>query len=99
MIVKENMYLVNGSLPSFFESYQDDFCIEYHNMEQYMMAHKALLFGDDEILYKILNTTDPAKIKKLGRQVKDFDNNIWNKHKFDIVVNGNKLKLHKMLIY
>lgn len=66
--------------------------ITYSNAEQYMMAHKAMLFGDDLYLKKILASTDPGKIKKYGRAIRGFDPEIWNGHKFDIVVEGNRLK-------
>uniref|UniRef100_A0A6C0LVN7 NADAR domain-containing protein n=1 Tax=viral metagenome TaxID=1070528 RepID=A0A6C0LVN7_9ZZZZ len=66
--------------------------ITYKNTEQYMMAHKALLFNDIDTYTKIITTSDPFTIKKLGRQVKNFDEKEWNKYKFDIVMEGNKLK-------
>jgi ribA/ribD-fused uncharacterized protein len=57
-----------------------------------MMAHKAMLFGDDKNLTKILSTNDPSKHKALGRKITNFDPDIWNEHKFDIVTQGNRLK-------
>lgn len=65
---------------------------QYNCMEQYMMASKALLFGDKEIRNKILNCNDPHHIKALGRNVHGFDQKIWDKFKFPIVLNGNWLK-------
>lgn len=35
------------------------------------MAHKAILYNDNETLEKIMNSTDPQQIQKLGRQVKN----------------------------
>ncbi len=64
----------------------------YHNCEQYMMAHKALLFKDYTTYKKIMQTTNPRDIKKLGREVKNFDQKIWDCHKFNIVRDGNYLK-------
>jgi ribA/ribD-fused uncharacterized protein len=58
-------------------------------MEQYMMAEKARLFGDTEIEEKIMNCNNPNEIKGLGRKVRGFDEEIWNKVKYSIVVNGN----------
>lgn len=46
--------------------------------EQYFMYRKALLFDDNETAEKILKETDVKKIKKLGREVKNFDEEIWN---------------------
>ncbi len=63
--------------------------ITYKNCEQWMMAHKALLFNDHDILTKILNTSDPAIIKKMGRAVSNFNPDVWEKAKFEIVVKGN----------
>ena len=66
--------------------------ITYHTAEQYMMAQKALLFADDEIFDKIMEANHPHDYKKLGRQIRGFNDKLWNEFKFDIVVNGNKAK-------
>ena len=50
-----------------------------------MMYQKAILFNDYEIADKIINITTPKDIKALGRQVKNFDPVIWDKHKEMIV--------------
>ena len=60
--------------------------------EQYMMYKKAILFDDFEHAIKILNTVEPKKIKELGRQVNNFDEGLWSKHKERIVIQGNILK-------
>lgn len=67
--------------------YVDD--IKYNCAEQYMMAEKARIFGDKEIRAKILSESDPEKIKKLGREVKNFVPNIWDAISADVVVKGN----------
>lgn len=64
----------------------------FNTTEHYMMARKALLFRDKETFIKIVNANTPSEAKSLGRQVKNFDEAIWNEHKFDIVVKGNLLK-------
>lgn len=61
-------------------------------MEQYMMAAKAELFGDREILTQILQCRDPKQIKALGRKVQGFDSALWDKYKYSIVLNGNLCK-------
>lgn len=61
----------------------------YLTAEHWMMASKAKLFGDDEIISEILEAPTPAEAKKLGRKVKDFDADLWEQHKFQIVVEGN----------
>lgn len=64
----------------------------YCCMEQYMMGQKARVFGDEKTRDKILNSQDQKQIKELGRQVKKFDHNIWDKVKYSIVLNGNYFK-------
>ena len=66
--------------------------ITYACAEQYMMAQKARLFKDDEILKQILDTNDPKKMKALGQKVKSFNQSVWDANKFDIVLKGNYAK-------
>lgn len=65
---------------------------EYHTAEQYMMAHKAMLFGDDKILEEIMSADNPAVYKKLGRKIRGFDEEVWEQHRTDIVIEGNMAK-------
>lgn len=60
--------------------------------EQYMMAKKALLFGDYEVYEKIMKTDSPKNMKALGRKIKGFDPKLWNNHRYEIVLCGNMLK-------
>lgn len=66
--------------------------IKYCCCEQFMMGQKAQLFSDYESFEKIINSTNPSEIQKLGRQVRNFDSNIWDKFKYTIVFNGNYKK-------
>ncbi len=63
---------------------------KYHTTEQYMMASKARLFGDDEVFDEIMETSNPHDYKKLGRKIRGFEQEPWNAKKYDIVVEGNK---------
>jgi ribA/ribD-fused uncharacterized protein len=69
--------------------------VEYKTAEHWMMAQKASLFGDGEILQKILQADSPAEAKKFGRMVRGFDDVIWNKKRFDIVRTGSIHKFHQ----
>lgn len=60
--------------------------------EQYMMACKARLFGDEGIRRQIMESSDPEEIKGLGRKVANFDRDIWDHSKYAIVVEGNLCK-------
>ena len=64
----------------------------YHTAEQYMMAEKALLFGDAEIRDKILQSRHPKQAKDLGRMVKGFHEEVWVERRSDIVRRGNLAK-------
>lgn len=66
--------------------------ISYPTAEHYMMAGKARLFNDDEILQEIISVKHPHDVKKLGRKVKNFSPELWNEHKFDIVLKANHAK-------
>ncbi len=66
--------------------------ILYHTAEQYMMAGKARLFGDDSAFTRIINARTPREYKRLGRSVKRYRESVWQTKRFEIVVNGNLLK-------
>lgn len=66
--------------------------ISYYSAEQYMMAKKAVLFHDIEIQNLIIETNDPKECKKLGRKVSNFDEELWNANKYEIVKQANFLK-------
>ncbi len=69
--------------------------ILYKSAEHWMMAEKARLFKDEEILEKIINCESPGEAKKLGRQVRNFDVEIWNEHRYEIVKQGNHFKFEQ----
>lgn len=62
--------------------------------EQYFMYYKCLLFNPDnkELLNNIINETSPYKIKKYGRQVQNYDDNVWSQNRFNIMKNALLLK-------
>jgi len=64
----------------------------YKTAEHYMMAGKATLFHDNDILEKILKAKAPNQAKSLGRKVKNFNPEVWDEHKYNIVKQGNFLK-------
>lgn len=69
--------------------------VHYPTAEHYMMAQKALLFDDTEVFNKIIHATQPKQAKELGRQVKNFDEKLWNEKRLDIVINGNLGKFNQ----
>ncbi|WP_427052657.1 NADAR family protein [Paenibacillus sp. TC-CSREp1] len=66
--------------------------LQYTSAEQYMMHQKALLFGDQKIAEQIMSTNSASVQKKLGRQVKGFDQTVWEAECQRIVYEGNQAK-------
>jgi ribA/ribD-fused uncharacterized protein len=64
----------------------------YASTEQWMMAGKARLFGDDAALAAIMAARDPAAVKKLGRTVQGFEQARWRSECFALVTRGNVAK-------
>ena len=70
----------------------DLFGESYHTAEQYMMAQKASLFKDWTTWNKIMDADDPRAYKALGREVRNFDPERWDREKYRIVLMGNLAK-------
>ena len=64
----------------------------YASAEHFMMAAKALLFGDAEMAGRIRDAPHPRAAKELGRQVRGFDEQRWAERRFDLVITGNLAK-------
>ncbi|WP_329258664.1 NADAR family protein [Streptomyces sp. NBC_01478] len=62
--------------------------VTYGTAEHWMMAGKARLFGDAEALARVLAAGHPSQAKKAGRLVRGFDEEIWTRERFGIVVEG-----------
>lgn len=57
------------------------------------MHRKALLFdSESDLCEKILLVDDPAKLKRMGRLVQNFDPEVWERKREEIVTDGNYLK-------
>ncbi len=66
--------------------------ITFTDAEMYMMYMKAMLFNDRETAEKILKATHPRESKKLGREVKSFNKEIWEENCKRFVYDGNYAK-------
>ncbi|MGV9891202.1 NADAR family protein [Streptomyces sp. NPDC003395] len=62
--------------------------VRYATAEHWMMAGKARLFGDAEAERRVLAARSPAQAKKEGRLVRGFDEAVWARERFAIVVEG-----------
>ena len=59
--------------------------ITFTTSEQGMMWEKAMLFGDSVIAARMLCVSDPKFIKKLGRQVRGYNDEIWARERSGLV--------------
>ena len=66
--------------------------VMFNCCEQYMMYMKAKCFGDTDSMRAIIDEETPKVQKDLGRLVKGFDSDKWDRVKEDIVFNGNLAK-------
>lgn len=62
--------------------------VPYATAEHWMMAGKARLFDDAEAERLVLAARHPAEAKKAGRLVRGFDEGVWERERFRIVVEG-----------
>jgi ribA/ribD-fused uncharacterized protein len=66
--------------------------VTYATAEHYMMAQKAALFGDTAVQARIVAAERPSEVKKLGREVANFDAKAWEAARAGIVFDGNFAK-------
>ena len=66
--------------------------VEYSSAEQFMVASKGRLFGDESVFSAILATNDPREHKRLGRQVRHFDHDSWQHERENIALRANLAK-------
>ncbi|MBA9859842.1 NADAR family protein [Ralstonia insidiosa] len=62
--------------------------VEFTSVEQFMMYSKARLFSDDQTARKILSSREPREQKRLGREVRGFDEAVWITKRKPIVTVG-----------
>ena len=88
MTITEKHVLFWGDWPSNFA--WDGVTRKFFSSEQCFMWHKAYHFKDAEIMQKILDLNfkeaDSYKAKKLGRQVKGFNEEEWSKVSYDVML-------------
>ncbi|WP_405060767.1 NADAR family protein [Kribbella sp. NBC_01505] len=66
--------------------------VAYPTAEHWMMAGKARLFGDDAALDAVLGARNSGAAKAAGRAVRNFDEETWQQHRVQLVVDGS---IHK----
>jgi ribA/ribD-fused uncharacterized protein len=69
--------------------------VRFPTAEHYMMWRKARLFGDSDVERQLLADDSPAVAKRLGRAVRNFRSDVWDRHRFDVVVDGSLAKFEQ----
>lgn len=72
-------HLDNGCFSNWYDAPHKLDGIQFQNTEQSFMALKAATFDDYDSIQLIYDTPDPKAVKKLGRQIKGFDDKVWEK--------------------
>ena len=90
MIISEretdtHLYFLRGILSNFEKCYIKYRGHLFATTEQAFMWEKAIFFNDHESASKILKEENPAKAKKLGREVKNFDDSKWSEVCYEIM--------------
>lgn len=72
----------------------DNTLISFPTAEHFMMYHKALVMNDDETAARVLTDENahPSRAKALGREVKNFDGDLWREEADRVVEEGNLRK-------
>jgi len=66
--------------------------LTFPTAEHYMMYFKAILMNDEETAARILACGTPAEAKTFGRQVKNFNQKVWDEKCDEVVQRGSWLK-------
>lgn len=61
----------------------------YGQAEQWMMAEKARIFGDEATRSAIMNAQHPKEHRNFGRAVSNFDDATWKQQRLQVVIEGN----------
>jgi len=66
--------------------------VRFRTAEHFMMWSKARMFGDERAAEQVLTAEHPGQVKKIGRTVAGFDEERWERARFEVVVAGSLAK-------
>lgn len=66
--------------------------VYYASAEHWMMVAKARLFGDADAERTVLADDSPVTAKQAGRAVRGFNEQVWSRERYGIVLTGTRLK-------
>ena len=83
-------YKENGFLSNFHSSKFEINGITFNCNEQYYVYRKCIHFDtyNQSLINNILNEYSPYEVKKYGRLINNFDQMVWNNHKYSVMLEG-----------
>ena len=82
-----------GYLSQWFQClFTDDAGVSYISAEQYMMAAKARTHNEMGTYHSIMMASDQATIKRLGRSMPNYNEEVWSQIRPSVLLAGNTLK-------
>jgi ribA/ribD-fused uncharacterized protein len=91
-ITDKYVFFWNSELSNWFPTKFRYKNITFFNSEQAFMWEKAIFFGDTATAALILKTPSPNQCKKLGRQIKNFNTDVWLREGYEIMIAVNMAK-------
>ena len=86
---KDDMFSNHYKCENWFTTPQyEKLTAKFWTVEHFMMYSKAMLFRDAETAAKIARSYSPQQAKMLGREVKRFNNDVWEEYRERIVISG-----------
>ena len=86
----------NGEFSNFYSCLFEEAGVKFNCIEQYFMFYKVLEFEpeNNKLIDMIMNEKNPTIIKKYGNKkfLKTYNNKIWIKKRYNIMLNGLRLK-------
>lgn len=92
---KKNLKLSECVLSQWYSSPFSVNEIVYNSAVHWMMARKALLFGDRETYRRIIKADRMDEVRSLSRAIANFDETKWSEYKYEIVREGNFHKFNQ----
>ena len=82
-----------GYLSQWFQClFTDDAGVSYISAEQYMMAAKARTHNEMGTYHSIMMASDQAAIKRLGKSMPNYNEEVWSQIRPSVLLAGNTLK-------
>ena len=95
MITDTHVFFYGGPLSNFHWVGADS----AKTSEQKFMLAKATIFNDREVFDKILAATSPRHCKSLGREIKNYDDEVWADSRYDAMMNALTWKYDACLLF